>query len=359
MPHPQHVILRESGGPSNRRPSDVALLCLIGPLVITGSPAFAGDDGGWVGAIPLRDAELESTMEKIVGIIGVGIMGGAMARNLLKDGFRVIGYDPSDAAMQALAAAGGECLNSPREVAERAMIMITSLPSVAALHAAVSGNDGLMTGRGEGQIVIECSTLPLDAKQAAHDALRSRGKVMLDCPVSGTGAQAAKKDLVVFASGDKAAYEHCEKVFAGMSRAQKYLGAFGNGSRMKYIANHLVTVHNVAAAEAIVLGIKAGLDAQMIYDVISDSAGSSRMFQVRGPMMVAGRYDDVTATSKTHLKDIDIIATFAESLAFPMPLFNLAAQYYHAAVGQGRGDQDTGAVCAVVESLGGKVRGEK
>ena len=216
-----------------------------------------------------------------------------------------------------------------------------------------------MTAGGEGQIVIECSTLPLEAKEQAREALHARGKILLDCPVSRTGAQAARKDLVVFASGDEAAYRHCAAVFAGMSRAQKYLGAFGNGSKMKFVANHLVTIHNVAAAEAIVLGIKAGLDPQMVYDVISDSAGSSRMFQVRGPMMVKGDYTDVTATNATHLKDIGIINGYAAELSFPMPLFTLASQYYHAAVGQGRGREDTGAVCAVVEGLGGQVRGEE
>ena len=296
-------------------------------------------------------------MDKTVGIIGIGIMGAAMARNLLKDGFRVVGFDVSEAAMQAFAAAGGECAASPRDVAEKTRIMITSLPSPAALRSAATGNDGIMTAQGEGQIVIECSTLPLDVKQEAFAALARRGKVLLDCPVSGTGAQAARKDLVVFASGDRAAYERCAQVFAGMSRAQKYLGAFGNGSKMKFVANHLVTVHNVAAAEALVLGMKAGLDPQMVYEVISDSAGSSRMFQVRGPMMVEGRYDTVTATNQTHLKDIGIIGAFAASLNFPMPMFNLAAQYYHAAVAQGRGAQDTGAVCAVVESMAGTVRG--
>jgi 3-hydroxyisobutyrate dehydrogenase len=297
-------------------------------------------------------------MDKTVGIVGIGIMGGAMARNLLKDGFRVVGYDVSEAAMQAFAQAGGEAAASPRDVAEKARIMITSLPSPAAFAAATAGNDGIMTASGEGQIVIECSTLPLEAKQEAFDALARRGKVLLDCPVSGTGAQAARKDLVVFGSGDRAAFDACAAVFGGMSRAQKYLGAFGNGSKMKFVANHLVTVHNVAAAEALVLGMKSGLDAQMIYDVISDSAGSSRMFQVRGPMMVTGDYSTVTATSQTHLKDIGIIGAFAETLNFPMPLFNLTAQYYYAAVAQGRGGQDTGAVCAVVESFGGKVRGE-
>jgi 3-hydroxyisobutyrate dehydrogenase len=297
-------------------------------------------------------------MDKTVGIVGIGIMGGAMARNLLKDGFRVVGYDVSDAAMQAFVQAGGEAAASPREVAEKTRIMITSLPTPAAFAGATAGNDGIMTAKGEGQIVIECSTLPLEVKQEAFDALARRGKVLLDCPVSGTGAQAAKKDLVVFGSGDKAAFEACAQVFGGMSRLQKYLGAFGNGSKMKFVANHLVTIHNVAAAEALVLGMKSGLDPQMIYDVISDSAGSSRMFQVRGPMMVAGNYDNVTATSKTHLKDIGIIGAFAEALNFPMPLFSLTAQYYYAAVAQGRGGQDTGAVCAVVESMGGKVRGE-
>lgn len=297
-------------------------------------------------------------MSKTVGIVGIGIMGGAMARNLLKDGFRVVGYDVSEAAMQTFVQAGGEAASSPRDVAEKTRILITSLPSRSALAAATAGNDGIMTAKGEGQIVIECSTLPLETKQEAFEALAKRGKVLLDCPVSGTGAQAARKDLVVFGSGDKTAYEACAEVFAGMSRAQKYLGAFGNGSKMKFVANHLVTIHNVAAAEAMVLGIKAGLDPQMVYDVISDSAGASRMFQVRGPMMVKGDYSTVTATSKTHLKDIGIIGSYAESLSFPMPVFTLASQYYYAAVAQGRGNEDTAAVCAVVESLGGKVRGQ-
>lgn len=297
-------------------------------------------------------------MSKTVGIVGIGIMGGAMARNLLKDGFRVVGYDVSEAAMQTFVQAGGEAASSPRDVAEKTRILITSLPSTSALAAATAGNDGIMTAKGEGQIVIECSTLPLETKQEAFEALAKRGKVLLDCPVSGTGAQAARKDLVVFGSGDKTAYEACAEVFAGMSRAQKYLGAFGNGSKMKFVANHLVTIHNVAAAEAMVLGIKAGLDPQMVYDVISDSAGASRMFQVRGPMMVKGDYSTVTATSKTHLKDIGIIGSYAESLSFPMPVFTLASQYYYAAVAQGRGNEDTAAVCAVVESLGGKVRGQ-
>jgi putative dehydrogenase len=288
-----------------------------------------------------------------VGIVGIGIMGTAMMRNLVADGFEVVGYDISGEAMARLAACGGIAAASPREVTEKTEIVITSLPSVEAFEQATTGQGGIASGNGTGQIVIECSTLPIDVKARAEAHLASRGKILLDCPVSGTGAQAARKDLVVFASGDEAAFARCRAVLAGISRAQKYVGAFGNGSRMKFIANHLVTIHNLSTAEALLLGEMAGLDPALVCDVIADSAGSSRMFQIRGPMMVAGRYDEPTATMKMHLKDIDIIGKFAADLHCPTPLFAAAVQFYHAAVAQGRAEQDTAAVCAVLERLAG------
>jgi 3-hydroxyisobutyrate dehydrogenase len=298
-------------------------------------------------------------MKDTIGVVGLGIMGSAMARNLLKEGFVVIGYDVRDEALDDFAQAGGERVNSPRAVAERAGIIITSLPTPAALSAVMSGNDGIKTAKGTGQIVVECSTMPLELKQEAYDALTAAGMVMLDCPLSGTGAQAARKDLVVFASGNAEAFAQCRTMFGGMSRVQHYLGAFGNGSKMKYIANHLVTIHNVAAAEAIVLGIKAGLDPQLVYDVISDSAGSSRMFQVRGQMMVDRAYDNATATMSMQIKDIEIIGKFAGELGCALPVFASAAQFYYAGHGQGRAKQDTAAVCAVLEEMTGVERKQK
>jgi len=292
-------------------------------------------------------------MVRRVGIVGIGIMGTAMMRNLAKDGFEVVGYDIAEGAMARLAEAGGIAAASPRDVAEKAEILITSLPSVDAFEQIMAGQGGIASSNGTGQIVIDCSTLPIEAKTQGQVQLAAQGKILLDCPVSGTGAQAARKDLVVFGSGDKAAFERCREVLAGMSRAQKYVGAFGNGSRMKFIANHLVTIHNLAAAEAIVLGEMAGLEPALVFDVIADSAGSSRMFQIRGPMMVRGQYDEPTATMTTHLKDLDIIGKFAAELHCPTPLFTAAAQFYYAGVAQGRGGEDTGAVCAVMEELAG------
>ena len=289
-------------------------------------------------------------MTETVGVVGLGIMGGAMMRNLRAAGFSVVGYDIAAGPMERLAAAGGTPAASAREVVERAPIAITSLPSVGAFVQVAAA---IAASAGSGQIVIECSTLPVAVKEKAHRELAAAGKILLDCPVSGTGAQAAKKDLVVFASGDQAAFERCRPVFAGMSRLQRYLGAFGNGSKMKFIANHLVTIHNVAAAEAIVLSLKAGLDPHLVTEVLGDSAATSRMFQMRAPLMADARYDEPTATVKTHLKDIDIIGRFAADMNCPLPLFAASVQFYLAAMGEGRGGEDTASVCAIMEAMAG------
>ena len=295
-------------------------------------------------------------MSKAVGIVGIGIMGTAMSRNLRAAGFSVFGYDPEPAARQRLKIMGGEPLDSPRSVAEAAPIIISSLPKAEAFTDVIGGVHGIAGAAGNGQIVIECSTLPLAVKQAAHAVMTQAGKVLLDCPVSGTGAQAVNKDLVILGSGDEAAFNRCADVFAGMSRIQRYLGPFGHGSIMKYIANHLVTIHNVAAAEAMLLGIKAGLDPALVYDTLADSAGSSRMFQMRGPLMRDQEYQQPTATIRMHLKDISIIDGFAAELACALPVYAAASQLYHAGAALGFSGYDTAAVCAVLEKMHGVER---
>ena len=286
-----------------------------------------------------------------VGMIGLGIMGSAMSGNLLQSGIAVVGFDVLPERMEALAAKGGQACTSPRDAAAKAEILITVLPSVAALEAVVTGRNGLLSSGRNDLVVVECSTLPIEAKLKAHAALRQAGIVMLDCPLSGTGAQAAEKDLVVYGSGEQAAYERCVPVFDGFSRANYYLGAFGNGCKMKYVANLLVAIHNVAAAEALVLGMKAGLDPELIYRVIRDGAGTSRMFEVRGLLMVKGDYDTATMKNDVWQKDLQIIGDFARALACPTPLMSASTQLYIATLAQGRDKQDTAAVCAVMEEL--------
>jgi 3-hydroxyisobutyrate dehydrogenase-like beta-hydroxyacid dehydrogenase len=287
---------------------------------------------------------VKTTRPKAVGVVGLGIMGSAMSASLVRAGFETYGYDIQPARRKALQKAGGIAVGSPAEVARNAPILITSLPSAAALHEVAKELKGKC-------IVIETSTLPIDDKLRARDTLQRAGVTLLDCPLSGTGAQARNKDLSVYASGDRSAYQKAIPILEGFGRAHYYLGEFGNGSKMKFVANLMVAIHNVAAAEAFVLGMKSGLDPATIYKVAGDGAGTSRMFQVRGPQMVAGRYDDATMKVEVWQKDMKIIGEFATKLGVPTPLFNASAALYTAAMAQGYAEQDTAAVCGVMEQM--------
>jgi len=284
-----------------------------------------------------------------VGVVGLGIMGSAMSANLVRAGFRTLGYDPVAAQRKALARAGGVACRSVAEVTRQAPVVITSLPSAKALEDVCSEASGRT-------IVIETSTLTLEDKLVAKKLLQRKAIVMLDCPLSGTGAQARNKDLSVYASGERAAYRKCIPVFDGFASAHYYLGDFGNGSRMKFVANLLVAIHNVAAAEAFVLGMKAGLAPETILKVIAGGAGGSRMFQVRGPQMVAGKYPPQIKV-EVFQKDMKIIGEFATRLGVATPLFSATVPVYNSAMAQGYGDQDTAAVCAVLEKLSNVKRG--
>jgi 3-hydroxyisobutyrate dehydrogenase-like beta-hydroxyacid dehydrogenase len=179
---------------------------------------------------------------------------------------------------------------------------------------------------------------------------------MLDCPVSGTGAQAKVKDLVVYASGGVAEIKRLRPMFAAFTRGVNDLGAFGNGSRMKYVANLLVAIHNVASAEAMVLGMKAGLPPQQIYELVKSGAGNSRVFELRAPMMVKDRYDDATMKISVWQKDMDVIGGYAKQIGVPTPMFDASKGIYAKARKSGHDEHDTAAVCAVLEAMAGVKR---
>ena len=288
-----------------------------------------------------------------VGQVGLGIMGGAFARHLLAAGFRVIGFDPSRKAISAFRRAGGEAVGSPAEVARRCSVMITSLPSPGAMEAAYFGKNGIASGALSGAVVIEASTMTLELKEKIRRRLARQKVQLLDCPISGTGAQAAAKDIVVYASGDRRAFNRHRKVFDGFARGTYYCGEFGTGSKLKFVANLLVTIHNLSTAEAMVVGEKAGLDLALLFKVIGDGAGSSRMFQVRGQMMVDGHYLPPHMKSEIYQKDIDIIDAFARRMRCPTPLFSGSLPYYTAALKQGWGKHDTAAIHAVLRKRAG------
>ncbi len=291
-----------------------------------------------------------------VGIIGLGIMGGAFAQNLVAGGWRVIGFDIDATRRRALARAGVEIADDAGDVARKAQTIILSLPSPRALAATV---DVIVQAGVARRVLIEASTFKIEDKTSAEAALRKAGHVLLDCPVSGTGAQAKMKDLVVYASGGPAEIRKLRPMFAAFTRGLYDLGAFGNGSRMKYVANLLVAIHNVASAEAMVLGMKAGLPPQLIHDLVNAGVGTSRVFALRAPMMVKDRYDQPSMKISVWQKDMDVIGSFAQQIGVPTPLFSATLPIYAAAMSTGHAAHDTAAVCAVLEEMAGVKRARK
>jgi putative dehydrogenase len=298
-------------------------------------------------------AKGEGPALQTVGQVGLGIMGGAYARHLRAAGFEVVGFDVDAKRRAELKGLGGTVAKTVADVSSRCPVVITSLPSLEAIDTAFLGKDGLLDGAPPGTIVIEASTLPLEVKLGVRDVCEERGVIVLDCPISGTGAQAAVKDISVYASGPKAAVKSCEAVFSGFARSMHYCGEYGNGSKLKFIANLLVTIHNLSAAEAMVLGRRSGLDLNLVYDVIRDGAGTSRMFEVRAPLMIKGDYSQATMKVDVYQKDIDIISDYAAALHCPTPLFEASKAYYSAAYAQGYAKEDTAAIHAVLERMAG------
>jgi 3-hydroxyisobutyrate dehydrogenase/glyoxylate/succinic semialdehyde reductase len=285
-------------------------------------------------------------MDKTVGIVGLGIMGGAIARNLVDRGWRVIGFDTDAARRAELGLANVAIAAGVGEVARDAPIIMTSLPSPAAV--AQVAREIADSGQPP-RIVAELSTLAIADKLRFEAILEKAGHIALDCPLSGTGAQAKNRDLIVYASGDSSAISRCENLFADFAKQSADLGRFGNGSRMKFIANHLVAIHNVATAEAMVLAERAGLDPKMVVDMVGPGAGGSRMFQMRAPMMVEGIYEPATMKVSIWKKDMAVIAEFAEDVGCATPLFTLTQPVYAEAMAMGLGDQDTAAVFEVLK----------
>ena len=298
----------------------------------------------------------KSKAKRTVGVIGLGIMGGAFARNLVAAGWRVLGYDISAARCKALAKVGVKIAKDAGAVALAAPVIITSLPKPEALIATAKAINAAKASR---RVVVECSTFTIEDKENAEKVLRSSGHIMLDCPVSGTGSQAATGDLVIYASGDSKTIARLRPMFAGFSRKTYDVGVFGNGSRMKYVANLLVAINNVASAEAMVLGMKAGLDPKTIFEMVSSGAGNSRVFELRAPMMVKDDYTNVTMKCSVWQKDMSVIGAFAKKIGVPTPLFSATQPIYRTALKTGHAEHDTAAVCAVLEAEAGVKRAKK
>lgn len=296
----------------------------------------------------------------VVGLVGLGAMGEPVARRLLAAGYPVVGFDVDPARVAALAAMGGTPASSVGAVARSAATILTLLPSAAALAdvavqvAAASEGKGKGKGKGEGSTgtLVELSTLGLADRQAAQQVLAMAGVGMIDAALSGTAVQAARGDLVVYASGDAASLAACGPVLEAIGRSVHRLGAFGSATITKLIANHLVAVHIAAAAEALQLARRSGLDPAVTLAALVDGAGTSRMLEVRGPMMVDQAYEPASMRVALFMKDIDLIESLAQAVGTATPQFDAAAGLFRATFDDGERDRDT----AVVHETVGRYR---
>ena len=288
-------------------------------------------------------------MTRKIGFIGLGVLGSAMVPNIIDSGFEVIGYDIRPKIMEELEILGMQIAKSPCDAAMLSDVLITCLPTVDVLLDVFGGDDGINKANKVGQIIIETSTFPVEDKEQAKSLMDAVNKKMLDCPVSGNRILAVKKQLTAFGSGDEATYNDVQKIVQGFARRTFYVGPFGNGMKMKFCANILNLVHNSVAAEVMVLGMKSGLDPELIHDVISGSGSSSSMFETRGAMMANNNYEHEGMNFSVPIKDSRFISDHAHKMQVPTPIYHVALQSYYAAIAQGHFDEDAAAVCAAME----------
>jgi len=265
---------------------------------------------------------------KTVGLIGLGAMGGSYAKHLLSSGYQVFGVDPDKNNRNLFSSLGGLILNNINDLTKKCKIVILSLPTVPIFKDVIKeieNNKSLL----ETKIIIDMNTISLEDKLEAKNKLKKFKIELIDAPVSGTGAQAKLKDLVVMSSGSKKVVSECEGIFNSFARKHMYVGVFGNGIKFKILANLLVTVHNTVTAEALLLGQKAGLDENMIYNVLNAGAATSVMLDKRMPLMINKQYEPATASMRIFLKDIDVISQFLKSNNLKSPTFEAAADLYN------------------------------
>ncbi len=289
-----------------------------------------------------------------IGIIGLGIMGGTMARALLAAGHQVLGYDINAASMRALRRAGGTPMPGCAELAGEADALITSLPSAQALHDVVAALEHVKP-RKRGQILLETSTLPLADKQQAETGLRAQGRVMLDAPISGTATAHPTQAWIMYLSGPPAACRQVRTWVSHFTLDAPRVGASGSGTKLKLAANHHVAILNVACAEMVALCRKMGLDPRVALRHMGHSPYiGTGLMRLRMPMMLDRRYQPATMKIGVWQKDMQVIGDMAREVDCPTPLLNASASVYTAAMAMGLAEHDTAATAEVLAALSGQ-----
>jgi 3-hydroxyisobutyrate dehydrogenase-like beta-hydroxyacid dehydrogenase len=278
-----------------------------------------------------------------VGVVGLGLLGHAVATRLRGAGHAVVGYDIVPACVERLVATGGTAAKSAAEVAAGAEVVCTLLPSLVAVEAAILGADGVVAGARPGQPICQMSTISPTLTERLARETAARGLVFLDCPISGTSGMVARGNGVIFVGGERSAYERWRPLLESILPSAVHVGTAGQAMLLKLVANLLVALNSASVAEALTMAQRGGLDSQMVLDVLKTGAGTSRMLDVRGPMMVAGEFP-AQMKLELFMKDLHLIQEAAGSVGARLPLTDVAERLYAAAQAAGHGGEDLAVV---------------
>ena len=292
------------------------------------------------------------TEPKPVGIVGVGLLGGAVAGVLLRAGYRVVGYDVVQERLAALIAQGGRSAGSPADVAAQADVVFTVLPTLASVAEAITGRGGVLETAGRDTVILQMSTISPALAVQMEAAARTCGVAFLDAPVSGTSSMVAKRDCVVTVGGDRAAFERSAPVLDAMAKRVFHVGACGMGSYLKLVTNLIMGLNGVVLAEGLTLARRAGLDPGQTLEILKHGAAASKILDVRGPLMVEGRFDPLMKVD-LFLKDIRLMLEAGQELHVPLPLTGLMQQFYTAALAGGQAKDDLSGIIRLYEEMAG------
>jgi 3-hydroxyisobutyrate dehydrogenase len=287
----------------------------------------------------------------VVGVIGLGTMGMGAAQSLLRAGFKVHGCDVRPEILQKLVDAGGVACASPREMGEKCDVVVTLVVNAEQTDTVLFGKDGAADTLKTGSVVIASATVAPEYSEGLAKRLAAKGILMLDAPVSGGGAKAAAGQMTMMTAGPPEVYAKLEAVLAGMAGKVYRLGAaHGLGSKVKIVNQLLAGVHIAAAAEAMALGMREGVDPDALFEVITHSAGNSWMFENRVPHILSGDYTPLSAVD-IFVKDLGLVLDTARKSKFPLPLSAAAHQMYMMASTAGHGREDDAAVIKIFPGI--------
>jgi 3-hydroxyisobutyrate dehydrogenase-like beta-hydroxyacid dehydrogenase len=290
--------------------------------------------------------------KEAVGVVGVGLLGTAVSGVLLAAGHAVVGHDVVPERVADLEARGGRAARSAAEVARSARAVFTVLPTLEAVEEAITGPDGVLAGATRETVILQMSTISPQLAVRMDEAARARGAALLDAPVSGTSGMVARRDCVITVGGERGAFERCRGILEALAKKVFHVGDCGMGSYLKLVTNLVMGLNGVVLAEGLTLARRAGLDPAQTLEILSHGAAASKILDVRGPLMVEGRFDPLMKVD-LFLKDIRLMIEAAQGLHVPVPLAATMQQLYTAAHASGQAKDDLAGIVKVYEAMAG------